>query len=87
MSESLILLQQALVLAFKASVGLCLAAACAGIVISLILSVFQIQDQALPFAFKLVAVGAAVAMTGHAVGAELVRLIDQAFELASMPRT
>lgn len=87
MPESLILLQHALVFAFKVSVALCLAAACAGILISLVLSVFQIQDQTLPFAVKLVVVGAALAMTSHAIGVELLRLIDQAFELASAART
>jgi len=87
MPDSLILLQHALVFAFEVSVALCLAAACAGIAISLVLSVFQIQDQALPFAVKLVVVGTAVAMTGNGVGAEFVRLIDEAFELASAPRT
>ncbi len=86
MPESLILLQHALIFAFKVSVALCLAAACAGIAISLVLSVFQIQDQTLPFAVKLVVVGAAVAVTSHAIGAELMRLIDQAFELASAAR-
>ncbi|WP_181885537.1 flagellar biosynthetic protein FliQ [Trinickia dinghuensis] len=86
MHESLMLLQHALVFAFKVSVALCLTAACAGIAISLVLSVFQIQDQTLPFAVKLVVVGAAVAIAGHGVGTELVRLIDQAFELASVPR-
>ena len=86
MPESLVLLQHALAFAFKVSVGLCLAAACAGIAISLVLSVFQIQDQTLPFAVKLVVVGVALAITGHAVGAELVRMIEEAFDLASVPR-
>ncbi|MGN6665834.1 MAG: flagellar biosynthetic protein FliQ [Trinickia sp.] len=86
MPESLILLQHALFFAFKVSVALCLGAACAGIAISLVLSVFQIQDQTLPFAVKLVVVGAAVAVTSHAIGGYLIRLIDQAFELASAAR-
>ncbi|MGG1944071.1 flagellar biosynthetic protein FliQ [Trinickia sp. NRRL B-1857] len=87
MPESLMLLQHALLFAFKVSVALSLAAGCAGIVISLVLSVFQIQDQTLPFAVKLVVVGAALAITSHAIGAELLRLIDQAFDLASVVRT
>jgi type III secretion protein S len=87
MPESLVLLQHALLFAFKVSVALSLAAGCAGIVISLVLSVFQIQDQTLPFAVKLVVVGAALAITSHAIGAELLRLIDQAFDLASVVRT
>lgn len=87
MPESLVLLQHALLFAFKVSVALSLAAGCAGIVISLVLSVFQIQDQTLPFAVKLVVVGVALAITSHGIGAELLRLIDQAFDLASVVRT
>jgi type III secretion protein S len=87
MPESLALLQHALLFAFKVSVVLSLAAGGAGIVISLVLSVFQIQDQTLPFAVKLIVVGAALAITSQAIGAELVRLIDQAFDLASVVRT
>lgn len=86
MPDSLMLLQHALLFAFKVSVVFSLAAACAGIAISLILSVFQIQDQTLPFAVKLIVVGAAIAVTAHSVGAELMRLIDHAFELASARR-
>lgn len=86
MPDSLILLQHGLVFAFQVSVALCLAAACAGIVISLVLSVFQIQDQTLPFAVKLVVVGAAVAVMSQTIGAELIRLIEQAFEFASAAR-
>jgi type III secretion protein S len=86
MPDALMLLQHALLFAFKVSVAISLAAACAGIAISLVLSVFQIQDQTLPFAVKLVVVGAAIAMTAHSVGTELIRLVDQAFELASVRR-
>lgn len=86
MPESLVLFQHALLFAFKASVGLALVASCAGIAISLVLSAFQIQDQTLPFAVKLVVVGAAIAVTGHGVGAELMRMVDHVFDLASVPR-
>ena len=87
MPESLILLQHALIFAFKVSVALSLAAACAGIAISLILSVFQIQDQTLPFAVKLVVVAGALTVASHAIGNELIHLIDRAFELASAARS
>lgn len=87
MPDSLALFQHALLFAFKISVALALAASCAGIVISLLLSVFQIQDQALPFAVKLIVVGVAVALTGHAAGSELLRIVDRVFELASVART
>lgn len=87
MPDSLALFQHGLLFAFKVSVALALAASCAGIAVSLVLSVFQIQDQALPFAVKLVVVGLAVALTGHAVGTELVRIVERVFELASVART
>ncbi|PMS20426.1 EscS/YscS/HrcS family type III secretion system export apparatus protein [Trinickia dabaoshanensis] len=86
MPDSLILLQHALLFAFEVSIVLSLAAGCAGIAVSLVLSVFQIQDQTLPFAVKLLVVGAAVAITSRAAGAELLSLIDRAFELASVAR-
>jgi len=86
MPESLLLLQHALLVAFKLSVALALVASCAGIAVSLVLSAFQIQDQTLPFAVKLVVVGMAVAATGQTVGGELVGIVDQAFELVGMPR-
>lgn len=86
MPDSLVLFQHALLFAFKVSVALALAASCAGIAISLVLSAFQIQDQALPFAVKLVVVGIVIVVTGQAIGTDLVRFVDQAFELASMPR-
>lgn len=86
MPESLVLFEHALLFAFKLSVVLALAAACAGMAISLVLSAFQIQDQALPFAVKLVVVGVAIAMTGHAVGGEFIGIVDRVFELASVAR-
>jgi type III secretion protein S len=86
MPDSLALFQHALLFAFKISVALALAAACAGIAISLVLSVFQIQDQALPFAVKLIVVGVAVAATGHAIGGEFIRIVDRVFEFVSAAR-
>lgn len=85
MPDSLVLLQHALFLTFKVSVALALAASCAGIAISLVLSAFQIQDQTLPFAVRLIVVACAIAVAGHPVGTELARLVDQAFELAGVP--
>ena len=82
MPASLALFQHALLFAFKTSVWLALVAAGAGVAISLVLSVFQIQDQTLPFAIRLVIVGAAITIMGPSIGTELVRVIGQAFELA-----
>lgn len=85
MNESLALLQHALESAFKMSVLLAVVAACAGISISLVLSAFQIQDQTLPFAVKLIVVSLMLALTGRGMGAELLRLIDDVFSLAAAP--
>lgn len=86
MPESLSLFQHALLLAFKVSVVLALIASCAGIAISLLLSAFQIQDQTLPFAVKLIVVGLAIAIAGHSVGTELMRIVDAVFTLAGVAR-
>lgn len=86
MPESLSLFQHALLLAFKVSVVLALIASCAGIAISLLLSAFQIQDQTLPFAVKLIVVGLAIAIAGRSVGTELMRIVDAVFTLAGVAR-
>jgi len=86
MPDSLAFMQHALVLAFKISLLIALVAACAGVAISLVLSAFQIQDQTLPYAVKLVVVCATLAASAHSVGIELVRLVEQAFALAAAPR-
>lgn len=84
MPESLGLLQHALLFTFKMSLALALAASCASIVISLILSAFQIQDQTLPFAVKLIVVCAALAVAGRSIGIELLRIVDQVFALVGV---
>lgn len=86
MPDSLTFMQHALVLAFKMSLIIALVAACAGVAMSLVLSAFQIQDQTLPYVFKLVVVCATLAASAHSFGIELIRLVEQAFTLAAAPR-
>lgn len=86
MPDSLAFLQHALVLTFKMSLLVALVAACAGVATSLVLSAFQIQDQTLPYAVKLVVVCATLAAGANAFSVELVRLVEHAFALAAVPR-
>jgi type III secretion protein S len=86
MPDSLAFLQHALVLTFKMSLLIALVAACAGVATSLVLSAFQIQDQTLPYAVKLVVVCATLAAGAHSFGIELVRLVEHAFALVAAPR-
>ncbi len=58
-----------------------LAAVISGVTVSLIQSIFQIQDQTLPFAVKLVAVGAALYFSARWVGGELLALASQSLAL------
>ncbi len=52
-----------------------------GVVVSLLQALLQIQDQTLPFAVKLVAVGLTLSMTGRWIGVELIQFINLAFDL------
>lgn len=83
MPDSLGLLQHALLLAFKTSLVLALVAACAGVATSIVLSAFQIQDQALPFAIKLVVVCAALVAYARSIAVDLLGIVDQVLALTA----
>lgn len=85
MPESLGLFQHALLFAFKMSLLLVLAAACAGIATSVVLSAFQIQDQTLPFAVKLIVVCAALAAAAQSICTGMLDIVDHVFALAASP--
>jgi type III secretion protein S len=51
-----------------------------GMLVSLVQTVLSMQDQSLPFAFKLIAVSLTLALAGRWLGVEIVRLGEQAFE-------
>lgn len=57
-----------------------------GVLISLLQAVMQLQDQTLPFAIKLVAVGLVLAMTGRWIGVELIQLTLLAFNMIEQTR-
>ncbi len=83
MPETLALFQHSLLVAFKASLALVLGAACAGIATSVVLTAFQIQDQTLPFAVKLIVVCAALAAGAHSIGGEMLAITEQVFALVA----
>lgn len=51
-----------------------------GVVVSLVQTVLSVQDQALPFSFKLLAVGLTMAFSGRWMALELLALGDQALQ-------
>jgi type III secretion protein S len=53
------------------------------VVISLVQTVLSVQDQAMPFAFKLLAVGLALSIVGRWMGVELIQLGEQALRAAA----
>jgi type III secretion protein S len=81
MPDTLSLVQHALWFTFETSLVLVLAAACTGVVVSVMLSAFQIQDQTLPFLLKLVVVGATLAATWHTIAKRMLNIAEQVFAL------
>ncbi|ATO33367.1 hypothetical protein DZA65_02385 [Dickeya dianthicola] len=84
--ETLNLFRQAMVLVVMLSAPPLLVAVVVGVLISLLQAVMQLQDQTLPFAVKLVAVGLVLAMTGRWIGVELIQLAMVAFNMIEQTR-
>ena len=74
MFELLSFFEKALVLVVMLTAPPILAAVVSGMVVSVLQSLFQIQDQTLPFAIKLLAVGITLYLTGRWIGVELLNL-------------
>ncbi|WP_338562052.1 type III secretion system export apparatus subunit SctS [Erwinia sp. E_sp_B04_7] len=81
--DILTLFRQAMLLVVILSAPPLIVAVIVGVIVSLLQAVMQLQDQTLPFAIKLVAVGVALALTGRWIGVELMELAQSAF--AMMP--
>ncbi|MBU3056152.1 MULTISPECIES: type III secretion system export apparatus subunit SctS [Pseudomonas] len=79
--EILTLFKQAMLLVVMLSAPPLIVAVIVGVIISLLQAVMQLQDQTLPFAVKLVAVGMTLALTGRWVGVELIELTTLAFNM------
>lgn len=79
--EILILFKQAMLLVVMLSAPPLIVAVIVGVIVSLLQAVMQLQDQTLPFAVKLIAVGLTLAMTGRWVGVQLIQLATLAFNM------
>ena len=78
MSETFAIFQSGLLLVVWLSLPTLLSAVLIGVVISLIQTALSVQDQALPFAVKLIAVGVVLALTGPWMCSEVLKLADSA---------
>lgn len=84
--DTLTLFKQAMLLVVVLSAPPLIVAVIVGVLTSLLQAVMQLQDQTLPFAIKLVAVGVALSLTGRWIGVELVQLTQLAFGMIAQTR-
>ncbi|PPC63852.1 EscS/YscS/HrcS family type III secretion system export apparatus protein [Pantoea sp. ICBG 1758] len=75
------LFKQSMILVVMLSAPALIVAVVVGMIVSLLQSVMQLQDQTLPFAIKLIAVGGTLALSGRWVGLELFELTETAFRM------
>lgn len=83
MSEVILTFQKGLLLAVWLSFPALAIAVVVGVLVSLIQTALSVQDQALPFAVKLIAVGLTLSLTGGWIGSEILQLGDQALQMVS----
>ena len=79
MPETIFYFQKGLLLVVWLSLPPLLVAVIVGVVVSIVQTALSVQDQALPFVCKLVAVGITLVVLGRWVGIELLNLGEQAF--------
>jgi len=77
------LFKQSMILVVMLSAPPLIVAVVVGMIISLLQAVMQLQDQTLPFAIKLIAVGGTLALSGRWVGLQLLELTETAFRMMS----
>lgn len=78
MAETLAFLREGLVLAVWLTWLPLATAVVVGVLVSLVQTMLSVQDQSLPFAFKLLAVGLVLALCGRWMGSELLALGNKA---------
>lgn len=78
MVETIAFFQKGLLLVIWLSLPPLVVAVTAGVIVSLLQTVLSMQDQSIPFAVKLLAVGAVIAATGRWMALQLLSLADQA---------
>lgn len=83
MFEILSFFEKALVLVVMLTAPPILAAVVSGMLVSVLQSLFQIQDQTLPFAVKLIAVGVTLYLMGRWIGVELIKLAELTLQTIS----
>jgi type III secretion protein S len=86
MNETLSFFRQGLTLVVYLSLAPLLVAVIAGVLVSLVQTMLSLQDQALPFSVKLIAVGLALALVGPWIGGEVLSLGEQAMQTVSTIR-
>lgn len=72
-------LTAALVLVMQLSLPVIIAATAVGLIVGLLQTLTQIQDQTLPMAVKLIAVAIVIALVGAGLSAQLVRFTEEVF--------
>lgn len=80
MVETIALFQKGMLLVLWLSAPPLAVAVLVGVLVSLVQTLLSVQDQALPFSFKLLAVGLTLALCGRWMGVELMLLADQAMQ-------
>lgn len=75
------LFRQSMLLVVYLSAPPLIVAVIVGTLVSLLQAVMQLQDQTLPFAIKLVAVGLVLAFSGRWIGVEIIDLTQSAFQM------
>ena len=80
LSEVTSLAVQTIVFVLQLSLPVVIAAAVTGVLVSLLQALTQVQDQTLPFAFKLIAVTAALFFTLQTMGSELLLFTQLVFD-------
>jgi len=86
MTELMAFATDAFLSVYRISLPIVLTAVVAGIAIAIVQTLFQIQDQSLPYAIKLVAVGLALLVAAPATSREIRQLLAAvALQLGSLP--
>jgi len=83
MVETIAFFQKGLLMVIWLSLPPLIVAVVAGVIVSLVQTVLSMQDQSIPFAVKLFAVGLALAMCGRWMALQLLALGDQALAALS----
>jgi len=80
MVDIFFLFKSSLILVIKLSALPLIAAIVSGVLISLVQTLFQVQDQTLPFAIKLIAVAITLASSASWIGSEMISLTSTIFQ-------